>query len=100
MMLTPLYETVIGHLAITLENSLIRQEAYRRVLEENAPQLAICVDEAEALLQQSSPLKRRSVELRMRAIDAVRVADEVAVAECLADLRALAAIHLCRGRVE
>jgi hypothetical protein len=90
-------EFVISHLALDLENAMVRLEAYRQVVAKHAPHLMFEVDTAEQSLA-DSPLRTQCNDLRTQAIQAVRDQDTNAMSESIAGLRGLARETRNHGR--
>jgi hypothetical protein len=82
-------EIVFSHLALTLEEAMLRVEAYRKVIAQSAPQLAIRVGETENDLQ-DSPLRQQYIALRTQAVQAVRDLDAAAFVESVGHMRGVA----------
>jgi hypothetical protein len=79
-------ELVISNLALTVQEALLRIEAYRKVIAQGAPQLTFKVAEAESDLQ-DSPIQKQCAALRTQAVQAARDSDTTAFVQSVGDMR-------------
>lgn len=86
---TKTVEHVIADLAYALETALLRLEAYRRVVQQQAIGLADEIYALEKTLK-DGPEHRQYIALRTQAIQSVRDSDVDALSEKISDLKVLA----------
>ena len=79
-------ELVFADLALTLQEAMLRVEAYRKVIAESGAPLGFKLAEAEKALQ-DSPIQKQCIALRTQAVQAVRDLDVTAFVESVGDMR-------------